>query len=144
MPSTTVPILQSKIIVLFDGVCNLCNSAVQFIIKRDKKNIFLFSALQSQATEQLLQQQGIKLNNTKQPESIIVLSKGKCYDKSSAALIIAKHLGLFWSLMQVFWIIPKPLRDAVYMFISRNRYKWFGKQESCMIPTPELKAKFIA
>ncbi len=144
MPSTTVPILQSNIIVFFDGVCNLCNSAVQFIIKRDKKNIFLFSALQSQATEQLLQQQGIKLNNTKQPESIIVLSKGKCYDKSSAALIIAKHLGLFWSLMQVFWIIPKPLRDAVYMFISRNRYKWFGKQESCMIPTPELKAKFIA
>ncbi|MCZ2129353.1 MAG: DCC1-like thiol-disulfide oxidoreductase family protein, partial [Bacteroidia bacterium] len=124
--------------------CNLCNSAVQFIIKRDKKNIFLFSALQSQATEQLLQQQGIKLNNTKQPESIIVLTNGKCYDKSSAALIIAKHLGLFWSLMQVFWIIPKPLRDAVYMFISRNRYKWFGKQESCMIPTPELKAKFIA
>lgn len=144
MHTTSESILQSNIIVLFDGVCNLCNSAVQFIIKRDKKNIFLFSALQSQATEQLLQQQGIKLNNTKQPESIIVLSKGKCYDKSSAALIIAKHLGCFWSLMHVFWIIPKPLRDAVYMFISRNRYKWFGKQESCMIPTPELKAKFIA
>ncbi|MCK9480580.1 MAG: thiol-disulfide oxidoreductase DCC family protein [Bacteroidia bacterium] len=133
----------SKIIVFFDGECNLCNSSVQFIIKRDLKNRFLFSALQSETTANIFREHGFPLQLDPQPESIIVLSQNRFYDKSTAALVIAKHIGWLWLPLQIGWIFPKPLRDILYMFISRNRYKWFGKKESCMIPTPELKEKFI-
>ncbi|MCO6494458.1 MAG: DUF393 domain-containing protein [Bacteroidetes bacterium] len=135
--------LNSKTIIFFDGVCNLCNSSVQFIIKRDIKNKFLFSALQSDTTEQLFKNFNYVVPKTNSPESIVILTKGKFLDKSSAVLTIAGQLGKGWQLFQIFWVFPKPIRDSIYLFVARNRYKWFGKKEACMIPTPELKAKFI-
>ncbi len=127
-------------IILFDGVCNLCNSSVQFVIKRDKNSAFRYAALQSERAVKEL-----KARNEPIPEidSVILIDGDNVYYRSDAALRIAKHLSGAWPLMQVFWIIPRFIRDAVYNFIGRNRYKWFGKQDSCMIPTPELKALFL-
>lgn len=131
----------NKKIILFDGVCNLCNQAVQFIIERDKNDVFRFVALQSEL--------GIKICNyigvdpTKM-DSIILYEPGKAYYyKSQAALKIASGLGFMYSLAAVFRIFPETLRNTIYDYIAKNRYRWFGKKESCMIPTPELKAKFL-
>ena len=128
-------------IVLFDGVCNLCSGAVQFIIKRDRNDVFRFAALQEDVGKQLLAERGI---NTRELDSIIVIEPGVAYySKSDAALEIAKNFGGLWSLFAVFKWIPKPIRDAIYDFVAKNRYRWFGEKEQCMIPTPELKAKFL-
>lgn len=127
-------------IILFDGVCNLCNSSVTFAIKRDKNDIFRFAALQSEIGMQLISKFKI---DTSQTDSIILIEGNKYYEKSSAALHIAKHLSGGWPLLYGFIILPKFIRNAVYDFIAKNRYKWFGKKESCMIPTPELQAKFL-
>ncbi|UAB80560.1 thiol-disulfide oxidoreductase DCC family protein [Marixanthomonas sp. SCSIO 43207] len=127
-------------IILFDGVCNLCNSSVTFAIKRDKNDIFRFAALQSEIGMQLISKFKI---DTSQTDSIILVEGNKYYEKSSAALHIAKHLSGGWPLLYGFIILPKFIRNAVYDFIAKNRYKWFGKKESCMIPTPELQAKFL-
>ncbi|GEP51818.1 thiol-disulfide oxidoreductase [Flavobacterium noncentrifugens] len=132
---------KDKKIILFDGVCNLCNSAVQFVIKHDLKDQFRFAALQSDIGMQILKHIAIDPKNI---DSIILYEPGIAYYyKSSAAIEIAKGLGGFWSLSTAFKIIPTFLRNPVYDFIARNRYKWYGKQESCMIPTPELKSKFL-
>ena len=127
-------------IILFDGVCNLCNGAINFVIKRDKGNIFKFAALQSEIGQTLLSKFKI---DTSKVDSIILIDGEKCYVKSSAALRISKHLSSGYPLLYGFLILPKFIRDAVYDYIARNRYKWFGKKESCMIPTPELKEKFL-
>ena len=127
-------------IILFDGVCNLCNSSVTFAIKRDKNDIFRFAALQSEIGMQLISKFKI---DTSQTDSIILVEGNKYYEKSSAALHITKHLSGGWPLLYGFIILPKFIRNAVYDFIAKNRYKWFGKKESCMIPTPELQAKFL-
>lgn len=127
-------------IILFDGVCNLCNSSVTFAIKRDKNDVFRFAALQSEIGMQLISKFKI---DTSQTDSIILIEGNKYYEKSSAALHIAKHLSGGWPLLYGFIILPKFIRNAVYDFIAKNRYKWFGKKESCMIPTPELQAKFL-
>ena len=130
-----------KKIILFDGVCNLCNSSVQFVIKRDKRDIFRYAALQSDIGEQLVTQRHI---DTSKVDSIILIEPGVAYyTKSDAALEIAKELGGLWKLTSIFTWIPTSIRNAIYDFVAKNRYKWFGKQESCMIPTPELKAKFL-
>jgi predicted DCC family thiol-disulfide oxidoreductase YuxK len=126
-----------KLIVLFDGVCNFCNRWVQFIIRNDKKDKFRFAALQSDIGINLFTQSGI---NT---ESVVLIEKGKHYFHSSAALRIFFHLDGLWKLMIVFYIVPKFLRDAVYNFIARNRYKWFGKRSTCMMPDEKMKSKFI-
>ncbi len=132
---------ESKKIILFDGVCNLCNSSVQFVIKRDKKDVFRYAAIQSEVGEQLMAERHI---DTSQVDSIILIEPGVAYfTKSDAALEIAQELGGMWKLISIFKGIPKSVRDVIYDFVARNRYKWFGKQESCMIPTPELKAKFL-
>ncbi|MEL6811775.1 MAG: thiol-disulfide oxidoreductase DCC family protein [Bacteroidota bacterium] len=128
-------------IILFDGVCNLCNSSVIFVIKRDKKDVFRFSALQEGAGPRLVQKYGI---DTRKTDSIILIENGKAYVKSTAALRIARNLGGAYPLLFGFMILPNFLRNWVYDFIARNRYKWYGKKESCMIPTPELKSKFLS
>jgi predicted DCC family thiol-disulfide oxidoreductase YuxK len=131
----------NKKIILFDGVCNLCNSAVQFIIKHDKKDVFRFVALQSELGQEILRHIGIDPNNI---DSIVLYEPGVAYYyKSSAALEIAKSLDGFFSLGIIFKIIPTGIRNHLYDYIAKNRYKWYGKRESCMIPTPELKAKFL-
>lgn len=131
-----------KKIILFDGVCNLCNSSVQFVIKRDKRDIFRFAPLQSDIGKKMIDERGI---DTSTVDSIILIEpKIAYYTKSSAAIEIANDLGGIWKLFNVFtYILPVSMRDWVYDFIARNRYKWFGKKESCMIPTPEMTAKFI-
>lgn len=131
----------NKKIILFDGVCNLCNSAVRFVIQHDSKDVFRFVALQSELGREILKHIGI---NPKNIDSIILYEPGVAYYyKSSAAIQIAKHLGGFWHFGTVFKIIPNGLRNQLYDYIAKNRYKWYGKKESCMIPTPELKAKFL-
>ncbi len=127
-------------IVLFDGVCNLCNSGVQFIIKKDKRNLFKFAALQSDFGKELLVKYQI---DTKSLNTFVYVNKDKAYIKSTAALKIAKALKRGWQIFYIFIIIPAFIRNFIYDFIAKNRYRWFGKKESCMIPTPELKAKFL-
>ena len=131
----------SKKIILFDGVCNLCNSAVQFVIQHDKKDVFRFVALQSELGQEILNHIGIDPKNI---DSIILYEPGiSYYYKSSAALQIAKHLDGILHYGTVFRIIPTGISNLIYDYIAKNRYKWYGKKESCMIPTPELKAKFL-
>ncbi|MGK0377703.1 thiol-disulfide oxidoreductase DCC family protein [Patiriisocius sp. Uisw_017] len=127
-------------IILFDGVCNLCNSSINFVIKRDSANLYKFTALQEAPGIRLLKQYGI---NTLDTDSIILIENGKAYTKSSAALRVAKGLSGVWPVLYGFIIIPKWIRNAVYDYIAKNRYKWYGKKDSCMIPTPELKNKFL-
>lgn len=132
---------QNKKIILFDGVCNLCNSTVQFIIKNDKKDIFRFVALQSELGKEICEYIGIDQNKI---DSIVLYNPSVAYYyKSSAVLEIASDLGGTYSLLTAFKILPEKLRNFIYDYIAKNRYKWYGKKESCMIPTPELKTKFL-
>ncbi len=127
-------------IILFDGVCNLCNGVVQFVIKRDKKGLFHFAALQSEGGAQILQKHNLPQQKF---DSFVLLEEGKIYTKSTAALKIAKHLGGGLSVLYALIIVPKALRDIVYSFVARNRYRFFGKKNECMLPTPALKQKFL-
>ncbi|MDX1272167.1 thiol-disulfide oxidoreductase DCC family protein [Bizionia paragorgiae] len=136
-----ISIPKHKQLILFDGVCNLCNSSVQYIIRRDKKNTFLFAALQSDVGKALLTQYNI--DRTKTDSILLYVPEKGVYSKSTAALHIAKHLGFPTQLLVVFLVVPAFIRNLVYDFIARNRYKWYGKKDHCMIPTPDLKAKFI-
>jgi|SRR6476469_2247654 len=127
-------------VILFDGVCNLCDSAVQFVIKHDHHNTFKFAALQSDYAKQILANQPINLAAL---SSMVLIDDDKVYTKSSAALRIAKYLNNGLPLLYTFIIIPSFLRDFVYDFIAKNRYKWFGEKDQCMIPTPDLKSRFL-
>ncbi|OGU13855.1 MAG: thiol-disulfide oxidoreductase [Ignavibacteria bacterium GWB2_35_12] len=130
----------NKPIVFFDGVCNLCNSIVQFIIRHDKKERFLFASLQSEKSKEILSNFNFTQSDI---ETIILLEENKLYFVSTAALKIVRHLNFLCSLLYIFIIIPKPLRNYVYRIIAKNRYKWFGKKDSCMVPSHELKNRFI-
>jgi predicted DCC family thiol-disulfide oxidoreductase YuxK len=127
-------------VILFDGVCNLCNRAVQFIIKRDKKKQFLFASLQSKAGSELLKKFNLSPNDF---NSFVLADGDKVYTRSTAALRVAKRLSGGWKLLYGLMIFPRFLRNAVYNIIAKNRYKWFGKRNECMIPTPELKERFL-
>lgn len=126
-------------VILFDGVCNLCSSSVQFIIKHDKKKIFRFASLQSKFAEMILQNIPQQEKNI---DSIILLQDGKFYYQSTAVLLIVKQLSNFWSLFYCLIIIPRFIRDGVYSFIANHRYKWFGKRNECWLPTIELSELF--
>lgn len=127
-------------IILFDGVCNLCNSSVNFIIDRDKKNIFKFAALQSEAGQKFLNKSGMDQNDF---DSVVLVVENKFYSKSSAALKIVKEFPFLWKALYIFIIIPAPLRNFFYDLVAKNRYNWFGKKDSCRMPSPELKNKFL-
>lgn len=130
-----------KKIILFDGICNLCNGAIQFIIKRDTQEQFLFTPLQSKTGQKLLKERGIDTENI---DSIILIEPNVViYIKSDAALQIVKNLNTPWRFILLFKVLPKDFRDFVYDFIAKNRYRWFGKQAQCMVPTSELKSKFL-
>ena len=132
---------KDKKIILFDGVCNLCNSAVQFVIKHDKKDVFRFVALQSDLGLEICKHIGV---DQKRTDSIILYEPGIAYYyKSEAALQIASHLSFFYSLLTFFKVLPVKFSNYIYDWIARNRYTWFGKKESCMIPTVQLKSKFL-
>ena len=127
-------------IILFDGVCNLCNGAVNFVIKRDPRNVFKFTPLQEKQGILLLKKHAV---DARKLDSIVLIENGNVYIKSSAALRIARKMSNLWPLFFVLLIIPSFIRDGVYDFIAKNRYKWFGKKEQCMIPTPGLREKFL-
>lgn len=132
---------KDKKIILFDGVCNLCNSSVQYVIKHDKKDIFRFVSLQSELGQKIVKHIGI---NPIHIDSIVLYEPGiSYYYKSTAALEIAKGLSGVITLATFFIILPTRIRDLIYDYVAKNRYKWYGKKETCMIPTPELKAKFL-
>lgn len=132
----------NKELILFDGVCNLCNTNVLRVIKNDPEHKFLFAPLQSNIGSEIINTFGI---DTKKIDSVLLYQpqKNKLFYKSKAALIVASQLKFPYKLLSVFRIIPSFISDVVYDFIAKNRYKWYGKKESCMIPTPELKAKFL-
>jgi predicted DCC family thiol-disulfide oxidoreductase YuxK len=131
----------NKKIILFDGVCNLCDSAVQFVIEHDKNDVFRFVTLQSELGQQILKHIGINPINI---DSVILYEPGIAYYyKSSAGIEIAKSLGGFWHLGTIFRIIPTGIRNQLYDYVAKNRYKWYGKKETCWIPTEELKSKFL-
>ncbi len=129
-----------KQIILFDGVCNLCNASVQFVIKHDDKNIFQFASLQSEVGQRLIEKFGLSKTNL---DSFILVRNNKAFTKSTAALLVVRQLKSVIKLLYGFIILPLFIRDSAYNVIAKNRYKWFGKKNECMIPSPALKAKFL-
>jgi predicted DCC family thiol-disulfide oxidoreductase YuxK len=137
---TNLPTYQLSPVILFDGVCNLCNGFVQFVIARDPAARFRFAALQSDSARRLLARLdglgGI-------PDSVVLVDRGRVYTRSSAALRIARELPFPWSLAHALIVVPQPLRDWVYDRVARHRYQWFGRKDVCMMPTPDLRARFL-
>ncbi|MBS8263749.1 thiol-disulfide oxidoreductase DCC family protein [Mesobacillus boroniphilus] len=126
-------------VILFDGVCNFCDASVQFILNRDSKETFYFASLQSEGGQGLLKKYKVRDD----VDSMILIENDKVYYKSSAALRISRHLRGAWKLLYVFMIVPAPIRNIVYDIIARNRYKWFGQKESCMLPPPNVRKRFL-
>jgi len=127
-------------VVLFDGVCNLCNGSVQFIINRDPHNRIRFAALQSRFSQHYLQSLGIPSDAG---ESIVLIKNGRFYQRSNAVLEISRLMGGLWPMLYIFKIIPSFIRDWIYNWVARNRYRWFGRKDHCMIPSPALSARFL-
>jgi predicted DCC family thiol-disulfide oxidoreductase YuxK len=128
-------------IVLFDGHCNLCNGTVKFIIKRDPNAKFHFAALQSPVGERLLSEFNLP---TDAFETFVLIQEDRYYIKSSAALHVVKKLKGIWKLLYVFVLVPRPIRDYLYSFIAKRRYRWFGRRDACMIPTADIRQRFLA
>ena len=132
--------MQEHPLILFDGVCNFCNYWVNFAIKRDRKKSLRFTPLQGETANRVLPRYNI---NPTALRSVIIIDKDRFYTQSSAAIRICKHLDGGWKLLYGLMIIPKFIRDALYNIIARNRYKWFGKKDHCMIPSPGVKERFL-
>lgn len=127
-------------ILLFDGVCNLCNGAVQWVLKHDRKGVFRFAALQSETGQALLKRFGLSPEHF---DTVVLVEGDRLFTRSDAALELARRLGGGWSMLYGFKIIPRFIRNAIYDWIARNRYRWFGKKEACMLPRPEWKERFV-
>ncbi|MAE87470.1 MAG: hypothetical protein CMB80_32350 [Flammeovirgaceae bacterium] len=136
---TTIKVEIGQPVILFDGVCNLCNSSVNFVIDRDR-GLYRFASLQSDFAKELLNSSAIDPSSL---ESIVLVEGRRVYHKSEAALRVAGHLKGLWPLFRVFRILPRGFRDFFYDIIAKNRYRWFGKKDSCRIPTPELRDRFL-
>jgi predicted DCC family thiol-disulfide oxidoreductase YuxK len=130
----------SNPVILFDGVCNYCNSMVNFVLRQDKKQSIRFATLQSPIAQTLLEQYGLPKDDF---DSFVFIENNQAYLQSTAALKVMHHLPWYWKWTKAFWIVPRFARDRVYNFIARHRYRWFGKKESCMIPTPEIRNRFL-
>jgi predicted DCC family thiol-disulfide oxidoreductase YuxK len=127
-------------IILFDGVCNFCNSAVNFTLKRNAKANIFYAPMQSDAGQKLLKQYNLPVDDM---ESFVFIDKGVAYNRSTGALRVCRYLRGLWPLCYGLIIVPKFMRDAIYNLVAKNRYKWFGIRQECMIPTPEVKARFL-
>jgi len=127
-------------VLLFDGVCNLCSSSVQFVIERDPGGKFRFASLQSEEAKSLLNRHQAYSEDL---DSVVLVKNDKVYTRSSAALQVLKTMGGAWSLLYGLIIVPKPIRDFIYDWVARNRYKWFGKKDACWLPTPDLRSRFL-
>ncbi len=132
--------MNNQSIILFDGACNLCNVAVNFLINRDKKKLIQFASLQSETAHVLLKNCNMP---TEEMKSFIFIEAGKLYTQSTAALRVCRHLKGLWPLLYGFIIVPHFISDGIYKWIAKNRYKWFGQKNECVIPAPELKRKFL-
>jgi predicted DCC family thiol-disulfide oxidoreductase YuxK len=141
METKKINIPNDKHIILFDGVCNFCNSSVRFVMKRDKKDLYRYASLQSDLGRQMTEERGIDTSEI--DSTILIIPDQAYYIKSDAALQISKNLSGLYPLLNVFSIIPTSIRDFFYDIVARNRYKWFGKKEECQIPTPEERSKFL-
>lgn len=139
-------------VILFDGTCNFCDGAVHFVIDHERGSELRFAALQSEAAEKLLDDalgeeraRAIRsgTDGSGDPDSVVFIEGGKAYTHSSGALRVARRLRAPWNFLRIFWIVPRPIRDAVYRWIARNRYRWFGKSDACRVPTPDLRARFL-
>lgn len=139
MSTTAIDIPKDKGIILFDGVCNYCNKMVNFALKRDKKDHLLFAPLQSDAGMALREKYGV----APEVDSFIFIENDKAYLYSTGALKVSKHLSGGWPLLGALIIIPSFIRNAIYKWVARNRYKWFGQKDACMIPTPAVRRKFL-
>lgn len=135
------PAADRHAVILFDGVCNLCNGAVNFIIDHDPAGYFKLAALQSEAARPLLEEHGLSADVL---DSLVLIEEGRAYQRSTAALRIVGRLRGPWPLLRVFLAVPRPLRDAVYDWVATNRYDWFGRRDKCRVPTPELRERFLA
>jgi predicted DCC family thiol-disulfide oxidoreductase YuxK len=127
-------------VLLFDGVCNLCNGAVRFVAERDPRGVFRFASLQSEAGQALLRQHGLRAGDF---DSVVLVDGARVLTKSAAALAVAARLSGGWPALSAFRFVPRPLRDAVYDLVARHRYRVFGRTDECMIPTPELRGRFL-
>lgn len=127
-------------VILFDGVCNFCNGAVNFTIKRDKKKVIKFAALQSATGAALAEQYGVSANDLR---SFLFVEDGIIYNRSTAALRVCRYLKGLWPLCYAFIIVPAFIRNGIYDFIAKHRYKWFGERDACMIPTPDVRSRFL-
>jgi len=132
--------MKDQPIILFDGICNFCNSTVIFVIKRNKKKIIQFAALQTGIGQKLLQEYNQPAESM---QSFVFIESGKVYTRSAAALKVCRYLNGIWPLCYGFIIVPKFIRDGIYNWIAGNRYKWFGVRQECMIPTPDVKERFL-
>ncbi len=132
--------MKQQPVILFDGVCNFCNSAVNFTIKRDKKAVIQFAPLQSEKGRMFLRQYNLPADDMR---SFVFIEDGKTYFRSTAALKVCRYLNGLWPLCYIFILVPRFIRDAVYNFIAKHRYKWFGMRQECMMPTPEIKKRFL-
>ena len=129
-----------KDVIIFDGICNLCSHSVQFILRHEAKSEILFASLQSTSGARLLREFNFNPDDAK---SFVLISCGNAYVKSTAAIRVARQLRGAWKLLAAAWVVPRPLRDYLYDVVARNRYRWFGQLEVCMVPTPELASRFL-
>ncbi len=127
-------------VIVFDGVCNLCNAYVDFLVRRDKDGIFQFASNQSEAGEEIVAQAGI---TQFEADTIVLVEDGTAYVRSTAVLRIARQLGMPWRLFSIFLVVPAPVRDFLYRLVAKNRYRVFGKRDTCRIPTPEERSRFL-
>ena len=132
---------KNKQLILFDGVCNLCNTSIQYVIKHDKNNLFMFAPLQGEIGKKIIKK--FKIDTSKTDSILLYTENSNLFSKSTAALKIASKLSFPTNLLSVFLITPSCIRNGAYNYIAKNRYKWYGKQNECMIPTKELKSKFL-
>jgi predicted DCC family thiol-disulfide oxidoreductase YuxK len=130
-------------LILFDGVCNLCNAWVRWVVERDKQGVFRLASLQSEAARRALADARPSVSAAQLPDGVVLMDEDRLYTQSDAALRVARRLGLPYSLLALAILVPRPVRDALYRFVARNRYRWFGRRSVCMTPTPELAARFL-
>jgi len=127
-------------LILFDGVCNLCSALVQFVIRHDPAAKFRFAAIQSQVGREIFQSHGLDAADL---QTFVFIAEGKLFLRSDAAIEVVSRFGRAWSICKIFRFVPRAFRNAIYSLIARNRYRWFGRKEVCMVPTPEIKERFL-
>lgn len=134
--------MNSHAVLVFDGVCNLCNWAVRFIIARDRREYFRFASLQSESGAEFLRDCE-PVTGGVDTDTVVLVEDGKCFTRSTAALRVLRRLSPWWRWLYFLILVPRPLRDMIYRVIARNRYRWFGRKEQCMIPTPGIQNRFL-